>query len=258
MDFTVSGSGTVNAPGAPEPASAALLLGGLALLVVQCRSRLRHRPGVERRERVAEAPVLGPGLLAAAGDVQHEAEQLPADLLDGGIAGGDAAGVDIDQIVPFFGERGARRDLDDGTSARPYGLPSPVVKTCRFMDASCCVPQMKSLAGVAAKTSPLAVTSRRGRPRPSMARAARFGHDAERLLDDVGEAAAFVAGRGIGAAVGVAARQIFVVPAHLADQGAARPPALTARGVSRCMASRTSVTSENMTVAPARTRRSAA
>ena len=33
--FTVSGSGTVNAPAVPEPASAALLLGGLALLIAK-------------------------------------------------------------------------------------------------------------------------------------------------------------------------------------------------------------------------------
>jgi hypothetical protein len=41
--------------------------------------------------------------------------------------------------------------LTTGTSARPYGVPRPVVKTCTFMPAaSCSVPQMKSLAGVAA------------------------------------------------------------------------------------------------------------
>src|SRR5882672_5474432 len=41
--------------------------------------------------------------------------------------------------------------LITGTSAKPYGVPRPVVKTCRFMPAAnCSVPQMKSLAGVAA------------------------------------------------------------------------------------------------------------
>ena len=41
--------------------------------------------------------------------------------------------------------------LMTGTCASPYGVPRPVVKTCRFMPAaSCSVPQMKSLAGVAA------------------------------------------------------------------------------------------------------------
>ena len=33
-----------------------------------------------------------------------------------------------------------------------------MVKTCRFIDASCCVPQMKSLAGVFANTNPFVVT----------------------------------------------------------------------------------------------------
>ena len=51
--------------------------------------------------------------------------------------------------------------------------------------------------------------------------------------------------------------QIFVVPAHLADQVARH---IRRRGARRQQvdASRTSVTSENITVAPARTSRSAA
>ena len=41
--------------------------------------------------------------------------------------------------------------LMTGHSAKPYGVPRPVVKTCKFIPAaSCSVPQMKSLAGVAA------------------------------------------------------------------------------------------------------------
>lgn len=36
--FITSGSGTLNAPAIPEPASAALLLGGLAFLIVKCRT----------------------------------------------------------------------------------------------------------------------------------------------------------------------------------------------------------------------------
>ncbi|MGI8989188.1 MAG: PEP-CTERM sorting domain-containing protein, partial [Bryobacteraceae bacterium] len=35
--FTTSGSGTINAPAIPEPASAALLLGGLAVILVARR-----------------------------------------------------------------------------------------------------------------------------------------------------------------------------------------------------------------------------
>ena len=51
---------------------------------------------VEEGEVVVEAPVVGPGLLAAAGDLEDEVEDLPADLFDGGLAGGDGAGVDVD------------------------------------------------------------------------------------------------------------------------------------------------------------------
>ncbi|MNE71687.1 hypothetical protein D3C80_1675830 [compost metagenome] len=41
--------------------------------------------------------------------------------------------------------------LITGTAIRPYGVPRPVVKTCTVIpEATCCVPQTKSLAGVAA------------------------------------------------------------------------------------------------------------
>src|SRR5215207_511600 len=36
-----------------------------------------HRRRVEQHQRVVQLPVLGPGLLPAAGDVEHQAEQLP-------------------------------------------------------------------------------------------------------------------------------------------------------------------------------------
>ena len=60
--------------------------------------------------------------------------------------------------------------LITGTAANPYGVPSPVVKTCMFMAAAVCsVPQMKSLAGVAANTSPLVLTRSPGRTTPWIA-----------------------------------------------------------------------------------------
>jgi len=83
---------------------------------------------------------------------------------------------------------------------------------------------MKSLAGVAAKTSPLAVTFS-----PWDGAGAGFRYAAEGLLNDVGEAAAFVAGRGVGAAVRHAAREVFVVPLHFADQCAGNVWCRTAR-----------------------------
>jgi len=56
--------------------------------------------------------MIGPSFFSAAGYVQHHAEQFPADAFDGGRAGGDAAGVQIDEIRPSFGERGSRGDFD--------------------------------------------------------------------------------------------------------------------------------------------------
>jgi hypothetical protein len=58
---------------------------------------------VEEGEVVVEAPVVGPGLFVAAGYFQDEVEDLPAHLLDGGLAGGDGAGVDVDEVGPALG-----------------------------------------------------------------------------------------------------------------------------------------------------------
>lgn len=60
-----------------------------------------------------ETPVVGPGLFAAAGYFEDELEDFFADLLDGGVAGGDAASVDVDEVFPALGEGGARGYLDD-------------------------------------------------------------------------------------------------------------------------------------------------
>ena len=87
--------------------------------------------------------------------------------------------------------------------------------------ASCSVPQMKSLAGVAAKISPFAFPFSHALPRPSDARnraGARFRNGSQRLLHNVGQAAALVAWAGVGAAVHSAALQVCVKPCHLADQ----------------------------------------
>src|SRR5258705_13677802 len=60
----------------------------------------RHRRRVEQHQRVRELPLLGPGLLAAAGHLEHQAEELPADLPDRPVAVGDAAGVAVPQASP--------------------------------------------------------------------------------------------------------------------------------------------------------------
>ena len=67
------------------------------------------------------------------------------------------APASLDQVVPFLRERGPRRDLHDRHHREAVGRAFARVNTCRFMDGSCCAPQMKSLAGVAAKTRPFAV-----------------------------------------------------------------------------------------------------
>lgn len=51
--------------------------------------------------------MVGPGFFAAGGDVEDEVEEFPAGGFDGGLTGGDAAGVEVDQVGPFFGEGGA-------------------------------------------------------------------------------------------------------------------------------------------------------
>ncbi len=62
-----------------------------------------------------ETPVVGPGLLAAAGYVEDELEEFPADVRDGGLAGGDSSGVHIDQVVPALREE----TFTTGTIAKP-------------------------------------------------------------------------------------------------------------------------------------------
>ena len=92
------------------------------------------------------------------------------------------------------------------------------------------MPQIKSLAGVAAKTRPFAVTFSPCERDGANRGAAGFGHAAQRLFDDVGQASALVAGRGVGAAIGGSGGEIIVVPLHFANQ--------RARHVGRCGARR--------------------
>jgi hypothetical protein len=45
-------------------------------------------------------PFFGPGTPATTRNIEYGLEQFPAKLLDRGIAGCDAASVDVDQIMP--------------------------------------------------------------------------------------------------------------------------------------------------------------
>ena len=78
--------------------------GACSLTTMGAGPSLCHRARIEQRKRVGEPPVFGPGL-AAARHVEHQTEQFPADLLDRRFAGGDAAGIHVDQIVPALPAR---------------------------------------------------------------------------------------------------------------------------------------------------------
>src|ERR1700687_4929295 len=143
MELTVPGThDPLTLPDQPSASSDALFGSG-------------HRSRREQSEIVMNAPAVGPHLGAATRNLQNQAEQVPARLLDGGFAGGDAAGV---ESIRSFQRRASSVRVDTlmtGAAASPYGVPRPVVNTCNVMpDASCNVPQMKSLAGVAANVMP--------------------------------------------------------------------------------------------------------
>ncbi len=133
-----------------------------------------------------------------------------------------------------------------------------MVKTCRFIPAaSCSVPQTKSPAGVAAKTRPLALTRSPGAVTAISAVVPALATEPRAFSTMFASPPRLLPG------VVLALRSAEPRPRYSSYQAISRTSAratsgLTARGVSRCTASRTSVTSENITVAPARTSRSAA
>ena len=116
---------------------------------------------------------------------------------------------------------------------------------------------MKSLAGVAAKTNPFVVTRS-----PWLATAARADVPALAMEPSAFSTTLARPPRllpGVGLAVrSVSARARYSSYQRISRIKSSATCLLAARGVSRCTASRTSVTSENITVAPARTSRSAA
>ena len=119
------------------------------------------------------------------------------------------------------------------------------------------MPQMKSLAGVAANTRPLVLTRS-----PWVATAARadvpaFAIDPSAFSTTLARPPRLLPGVGL-AVRSVAPRARYSSYQRISRIRSSATCLLAARGVSRCTASRTSVTSENITVAPARTRRSAA
>src|SRR5438270_2840912 len=74
----------------------------------QVRIPLSHRTRVKRNERIAQSPTIRPGSLSSARHVQDELENIIANLLNSGLPRCDPASINVDQIVPFLGQGGAR------------------------------------------------------------------------------------------------------------------------------------------------------
>ena len=161
-------------------------------------------------------------LRAAAGDVQDQPEEFPAQLLDARLPVGDPAGVEVHEVVPAPGEVAARGDLDD----RAFG---EAVRRAAAGGEHVHVHAGRQLQRAADE-----VACRRGGedqpalPGPELLARRQHVRDGRRaalhdrahgLLGDVGEAARLVARRRVGGAVDPAALEVAVVPAQLAHDG---------------------------------------
>jgi hypothetical protein len=73
-------------------------------------------------------------------------KQVPANLLDGSFTCGNAASIEVNEVVPAACELAARGNFDRRTTSQAIGIFIPA--------ASRSVPQTKSLAGVGANGSP--------------------------------------------------------------------------------------------------------
>lgn len=85
------------------------------------RTQLRDRAWIKWCQRVVQTPMISPGFLAAAGNLEDEVEEVPADAFNGGFSGCDAACIKIDQVWPTLSERGSRRDFDDWGEGQTIG-----------------------------------------------------------------------------------------------------------------------------------------
>ncbi len=89
---------------------------------------------------------------APAGHIQDHLKQFPADFGNIGFAGGDAPRIEIDQVEPAVAQGGIGRDLDHRCHRQAAGRAAAGGE-CLKVHArhQLQVPQIKSLAGVAAK-----------------------------------------------------------------------------------------------------------
>src|SRR5438128_2475272 len=77
--------------------------------------------------------MFGPGF-AAARHVEHQPKQFPADLFDRRVAGGNATGVDVDQIMPALFQlaaRGVSRWMASRTSVTSENITVAPARTSR-------------------------------------------------------------------------------------------------------------------------------
>ena len=77
--------------------------------------------GLNSTSALCSFQMFGPGLFAAAGHIQHQAEEFLAHVFDGGRAVGDRAGVDVHQVVPAPRQVAAGGDLDHWHGGQDIG-----------------------------------------------------------------------------------------------------------------------------------------
>ena len=172
--------------------------------------------GIEEDEVVVQAPAFGPGLFAA-GHGQHAVEQLPAEFVDRRLAAGDASGVDVHQVVPAPRQVVARGDLDDRAFGQAVGRAAAGGEHVQVHAGRQLQRAADEVAGRGGREEQAFLLHLFAGADHAMDRAAAALDDgAHGLLDDVGQAALLVAGRGVGAAVGLAAGEVGVVPAEFA------------------------------------------
>ncbi len=131
---------------------------------------------IEECKRMVQSSLLGPGSTATAGDVQHRAEEFPQPVSSSVAAA--VAMPPVSTCIKSYQRRASSlrfATMMTGTAASLYGVPRPVVRTCRFIPAdNCSVPQTKSLAGVAAYSKPLRVARSPARTTPKIGAAPDF------------------------------------------------------------------------------------
>ena len=116
---------------------------GTGIFVSVCVRSSGNRRRIKDAQIVMKLVLFCKALLFPAGYRYNFIEKLRADLPDGRVSRSHRPGVHVDQVL--------EHTLITGAAARPYGVPLPVMNTCRVIpEASWHGPHTISLAGVAA------------------------------------------------------------------------------------------------------------